>query len=126
MTSRNARIREAYRTIRDIVNNLDPSEEYYFEARVDEYFRMKGLALQVSRGDCTGRYWSGCNKGALTHNAHLECQGMSEVEAMEEYIQVALSLRGDTAVGDMCYEALAGERVMEDLGLEGEESEESE
>lgn len=118
MTSRSARIRDAYRTIRDIVTNLDPSEEYYFQAWVEEYFRMKGLALQVSRGDCTGHYWRGCNEGAMTHNAHLECQGMSEIEAMEEYIKVALSLRRDTVVGDMCYEALAGERVMKDLELE--------
>jgi hypothetical protein len=43
---------------------------------------------------------------------------MSEIEAMEEYIKVALSLRRDTVVGDMYYEALAGERVMKDLDLE--------
>lgn len=82
---------------------------------------MKGLALQVSRGDCDGRYWSGCNEGAMVHNAHLDCRGMGQTEAMEEYIKIALSLRGDTAFGDYCYDELTGTRVMEDLGLEEED-----
>lgn len=118
MANRVARIRDAYRTVREIANDLDPSDEYYFQACVEQYFRLKGLALQVSQGDCTGRYWRGCNEGALAHNAHLECRGMGEIEAMEEYIRVALSLRGDTAFGDYCYDALLGERVLEDLGLD--------
>lgn len=81
---------------------------------------MRGLALQVSRGDCAGRYWTGCNEGAMVHNAHLECRGMGETEAMEEYVKVALSLRGDTAFGDYCYDALCGEPVMRDLGFDDE------
>mmetsp|Transcript_6875 Transcript_6875/g.15201 ORF Transcript_6875/g.15201 Transcript_6875/m.15201 type:complete len:80 (-) Transcript_6875:72-311(-) len=78
---------------------------------------MKGLNLQASRGDCEGRYWRGCNEGAMAHNAHLDCQGMSRIEAMEEYVRTALSLRDDTAFGDYCYDELAGESVMKDLDL---------
>lgn len=74
---------------------------------------MKGLALQVSHGDCTGGYWGGSNEGAMVHNAHLECQGMDDVEAMEEYVRVALSMRGDTAFGNYCYEALKEEGLLE-------------
>ena len=115
---RKERIEEAYRTIKDIASDLDPTEEYYFKAHVQEYFRMKGLSLQVSRGDCSGRYWTGCNEGAMVHNAHMDCQGMSRIEAMKEYIRVAWSLHGDTAFGDYVWEALAGEKVVEDLSLE--------
>ena len=115
---RKTRIREAFRTIKDITSDLDPSEEYYFKSWVEKYFKLKGLNLQVARGDCTGRYWSGCNEGAMMHNAHLDCHGMSETEAMKEYIRVAWSLRGDTAFGDYVYEALSGEKIVEDLGLQ--------
>ena len=114
---RNTRIKDAFRAIKDIASDLDPSEEYYFKSHVQEYFKLKGLYLQVARGDCTGRYWSGCNEGAMTHNAHLDCYGMSEVEAMKEYIRVAWSLQGDTAFGDYVYEELCGQQIVEDLGL---------
>ncbi|KAL7554442.1 hypothetical protein ACHAWF_017885 [Thalassiosira exigua] len=124
MATRAERSEAAYRTIKEIACDLEPSDEYYFKACVEEYFRMKGLNLQASRGDCTGRYWNGCNEGAMIHNAHLECRGMSRIEAMEEYVRVALSLKGDTAFGDMCYEEISGEPVMNDLGLEESDSEE--
>ena len=84
---------------------------------------MKGLALQISRGDCVGRYWSGSNEGAMVHNAHLDCVGMGETEAMQEYIEIALSLKCDTAFGNYCYDELAGTRVMKDLGLAEEDDE---
>jgi hypothetical protein len=48
----------------------------------------------------------------------MDCQGMSRIEAMKEYIRVAWSLQGDTAFGDYVWEALAGEKVVEDLSLE--------
>ena len=123
MTAREVRIESAFRSIKEIASDLDPSDEYYFKAWVHEYFKMKGLNLQAQRGDCTGRFWNGCNEGAMIHNAHLECQGMSRIEAMEEYIRVALSLKGDTAFGDYCYEEIAGEPMMEDLGLEESDNE---
>ena len=123
MSTRAERIKDAYRIVREIVNDLDPSEEYYFKAWVEKYFRMKGLALQVSRGDYTGEPWNECNERSLGHNAHLDCRGMGQTEAMEEYIKIALSLKRDTAFGDYCYEELAGTRVMKDLGLAEEDDE---
>jgi hypothetical protein len=38
---------------------------------------------------------------------------MDDVEAMEEYVRVALSMRGDTAFGNYCYEALKEEGLLE-------------
>ena len=60
MTTRETRVECAFRSIKEIASDLDPSDEYYFKACVQEYFKMKGLNLQAQRGDCTGR-----NEGAM-------------------------------------------------------------
>ena len=51
MTTRKVRIESALRSIKEIASDLDPSDEYYFKAWVQEYFKMKGLNLQVQRRD---------------------------------------------------------------------------
>lgn len=47
----------------------------------------------------------------------------TRVESAFRSIRVALSLKGDTAFGDYCYEEIAGEHVMEDLGLKESDNE---
>ena len=116
-STREDRIREAFQTVHDIFN--DCSDDYYFEGSA-EYFRLKGLYRQATRGDLTGRYWSGTSE-AVIRNEHLDLHGMSRIEAMEEYVKAALSC--DYAeFSEACKDALYGKPVLRDLGLEVEDS----
>ena len=116
------RIRDAFNIIREEYNDLDEGDKYYFSAV--EHFQLKGLYLQATRGDSNAtRYWHSSNPTALEHNAHMECHGMSEIEAMEEYVKLALNFEGGS-FSENCQEALMGHPVLGDLGLEEEEDDE--
>ena len=43
---------------------------------------------------------------------YVSAREMSRVQATEEYIRVALSLKQETDVGGYCYDELSGSRVM--------------
>ena len=48
---------------------------------------------------------------------------MSEIEAMEEYVKLALNFEGGS-FSEYCHEALLGHPVLGDLGLEEEDDDE--
>ena len=115
------RIRDAFDIIREEYNDLDEGDKYYFSAV--EHFQLKGLYLQATRGDSNAtRFWQSNNPAAFEHNAHMDCHGMSEIEAMEEYVKLALNFEGGS-FSENCQEALLGHPVLGDLGLEEEDDE---
>ena len=125
MSTRAARIEDAFDVVCDVYDELDGSDKYYFEAWVEEYFRLKGLYLQATSGnvDRSNRPWRGCNPKYMKYYAHSECYGMSAAEAMEEYLAMILTplFRNDVNFGEMCYDALIGDPVLKDLGLDDED-----
>ena len=113
------RVSHAFDIVREVYNDLDEGDKYYFSS-VD-HFQLKGLYLQATRGNSNAtRMWHPNNPTACEHNAHMECHGMSEIEAMEEYVKLALKFEGGS-FSEYCYEALAGHPVLGDLGMEEED-----
>ncbi len=116
------RVSHAFDIIREVYNDLDEGDKYYFSSV--EHFQLKGLYLQATRGDSNAtRMWHPNNPTACEHNAHMQCYGMSKIDAMKEYVKLALEFEGGS-FSEYCYEALAGHPILGDLGLEEDDDEE--